>query len=608
MTKMGIRDSFCLLKDIYKITRPNVLFLLLSALFIFIATFAQFAGLGLLIPVLNSMIDKAHFLGMLNMPVLGKLIKILPFADSNASIFLYMTALIMIAVYVENFALFASKTLVSKVTTESEHTVRTRIFKRYLGFAKAFYDRENIGELNSYLISWTSTCTKSMLQLNTMAITAAFAFSFLIFMFTISWRLTLGVGIILWVGQKSTRWVVKKVSQSSKQDFKERVKLASNSLDVLFNIPLVKLHANEDREFKKFDDTSKEAKRHSFNIRKKQESIPLIVDTVNSTGLIIIVCISVFLYFYRNDYSLGRFLIFFVVLRRFVLHVSQLNYLSITLTELIAPARKILWIFDDFDKSYIKSGLTPYSSLKREIAFKDVNFSYIKNIPVLKDISFRVKKGEMLAIVGPSGSGKTTIANLLSRLYEYDSGSIEIDGTNIRDFELNSLHKKIGVVGQDAMLFNDTIKNNIVYGLDESEVDVEKLDMVLKDSYIYDFVMSLSNKYDTIIGDRGVRLSGGEKQRVSIARVLLKDPDILILDEATSALDTTAEAVIQKAIESLVKNRTVFVIAHRFSTIKNADKIIVVEKGEIKEQGGLQELLEKKGKFYYYWEQQKLFY
>ena len=224
------------------------------------------------------------------------------------------------------------------------------------------------------------------------------------------------------------------------------------------------------------------------------------------------------------------------------------------------------------------------------IQFKNVNFEYVKNRPVLKNINLDVKCGETIAFVGNSGGGKTTIVNLLPRFYDIKSGSIEIDGTDIRNYSLESLRDNIAVVFQDNFLFSGTIRENILLG--NENATEEQITQAVKMAYLDDFIASLKDGLDTVIGERGVLLSGGQKQRVAIARAFLKDAPIIILDEATSALDNKAEAVVQKAIDNLMQDKTVFVIAHRLSTIQNANKIVVINQGEIAETGTHEELLQ----------------
>ena len=223
------------------------------------------------------------------------------------------------------------------------------------------------------------------------------------------------------------------------------------------------------------------------------------------------------------------------------------------------------------------------------IEYRDVCFEYVKNVPVLKNINLRIKQGETVALVGNSGGGKTTIVNLLPRFYDIKSGSITIDGIDIRDYTLHSLRQNIAVVFQDNFLFSGTIRDNILLG-NENATD-DQLNQAVKMAYLDEFIATLKDGLNTQIGERGILLSGGQKQRVAIARAFLKDAPIIILDEATSALDNKAEAIVQKAIDNLMQDKTVFVIAHRLSTVKNADKIAVINGGELVELGTHEDLM-----------------
>ncbi len=250
---------------------------------------------------------------------------------------------------------------------------------------------------------------------------------------------------------------------------------------------------------------------------------------------------------------------------------------------------RIFDVLDSKPKIQDKPEAIELKGINDKIEFKNVNFEYIKNKPVLKNINLTVKKGEATAFVGNSGGGKTTIVNLIPRFYDIKSGSITIDGVDIRDYTLHSLRQNIAVVFQDNFLFSGTIRENILLG--NKNASEEQINQAVKMAYLDEFIATLKDGLDTQIGERGILLSGGQKQRVAIARAFLKDAPIIILDEATSALDNKAEAIVQKAIDNLMKDKTVFVIAHRLSTIQNADKIVVINQGEIVEQGTHSELL-----------------
>lgn len=240
-----------------------------------------------------------------------------------------------------------------------------------------------------------------------------------------------------------------------------------------------------------------------------------------------------------------------------------------------------------------KENALEIKEFKNGIEFKEVNFSYTRDIPVLKGINLKIEKGQTVAIVGPSGGGKSTIADLLPRFYDVTGGEILLDGHNIKDYRIENLVSLMGIVTQEAILFNDTVYNNITFGM--TDVPEEEVYNAARVANAHEFIMQLEHGYRTNIGDRGVKLSGGQRQRVAIARAVLKNPPLLILDEATSALDTESERLVQQSLTNLMKNRTSVVIAHRLSTIRNADEIVVVQGGEIVERGTHQELLERRG-------------
>jgi subfamily B ATP-binding cassette protein MsbA len=227
--------------------------------------------------------------------------------------------------------------------------------------------------------------------------------------------------------------------------------------------------------------------------------------------------------------------------------------------------------------------------IEKGIEFRDVSFKYGDEDYVLRDITFEVKKGQVVALVGPSGAGKSTLVDLIPRFYDPTSGSVRIDGRDTRDMSIRSLRNLLGIVTQETILFNDTVRNNIAYGL--QDVSLEKVVEAAKAANAHEFVSALPEGYDTVIGDRGVRLSGGERQRIAIARAILKDPQILIFDEATSSLDSEGEKLVQDAIEHLISKRTNFVIAHRLSTVTNSDLILVIDDGRIVESGKHEQLL-----------------
>lgn len=351
-------------------------------------------------------------------------------------------------------------------------------------------------------------------------------------------------------------------------------------------IRVTKAFNNSELEMKKFDSYNKDfieaRKLHFKSFATFNSSTSFITDLFN-----VICLISGGIFLYKGLITFGDYSTFIVSINLFITPVTTLVQFSEQLEEGIAGFEKFEKVMFEKEEIDLPSA-KDYKDLNGDIEFKNVCFKYDSN-EVLDDISFKVKKGQTVALVGESGGGKTTICHLLPRFYNIDSGSIEIDNKNISDITMNCLRKNIGIVQQDVFLFSGTFKENIAYG--NLEASMDEIIEASKKANIYDYIMSLPHGFDTQIGERGVRLSGGQKQRLSIARVFLKNPPILLLDEATSALDNTTEIMIQEALDTLKEGRTTIVVAHRLSTIKNADNILVIEHGKVKESGTHEKLM-----------------
>jgi subfamily B ATP-binding cassette protein MsbA len=377
-----------------------------------------------------------------------------------------------------------------------------------------------------------------------------------------------------------------------------------NSLlvETFIGVRIVRAFCAEARELGRF------RKQNQDYYRISMKSIKRMLILGNATELIG-VAMALFIIFYsgrqviEGALSFGAFALFMAALLSLIRPFKKLSQVNSIMQQAVAASSRIYEILDTSPSIQEKSQAQQLAGFKNNIVFQDVWFSYADQ-DILKGINLEVQKGQMLAIVGPSGVGKTTLVDLIPRFYDPKRGRILIDGIDIRELTLKSLRQQIGIVTQETILFNDTIRANILYG--KPDASRQEIEEAAKQAYAHDFIEYLPLGYDTIIGDRGMKLSGGERQRIAIARALLKNPPILILDEATSQLDTESERIVQEALNRLIYGRTVFVVAHRLSTVKGAHLIVVLDRGRIVEQGNHQKLLTGNGLYQRLYQMQEL--
>ena len=464
----------------------------------------------------------------------------------------------------------------------------------------AFFTSEKQGDIITRMntdISGVSTVISGTLS-NVVSNIATVVTS-LVALFTMSWQLAL-VGIVVIpllilptkkVGKK--RYALLTDSQAKNDEMNQ---LINETLSVSGSL-LVKLFTREKREYERFVEVNEEVTRLSLKEQQSGRWFRVVMGLFTQLGPLLIYFAGGYFIITRADPTLtvGTITATVSLVNRLYRPVESLLNIHVDFTRSLALFTRI---FDYFDmENPIRSpenGATP-DVTDGDIVYDHVAFSYDPEKPLLTDISFTVPAGKMYAIVGPSGSGKSTIVNLIPRLYDVLGGSVKIAGVDVRDFDLTYLRSQIGVVTQDSYLFNGTIRENLLYA--KENATREELDAACYIANLNDFISSQPDGYETVVGNRGLKLSGGEKQRLSIARVILKDPKILILDEATSALDSITENAIQEALEALMEGRTSIVIAHRLSTILKADQILVVKDGTIAEQGSHEELLAQGGTY-----------
>ncbi|MEE1064803.1 MAG: ABC transporter ATP-binding protein [Acutalibacteraceae bacterium] len=415
------------------------------------------------------------------------------------------------------------------------------------------------------------------------------------YLITIDWILTL----IIFTCVPILIVVTIKLRKAMKEAFSDRRKSTAviNAAveSSVTGIRVTKAYTNYETEIKKFEKGDKEFVDSSYRaynaMAKFHSSTTFITEVFN-----VFILIAGGLFLYSGRISFGDYSTFIVSVNLFIHPVNTLIGFMEQFQNGVSGFKRFCEIMDEPPEED-KPDAKILENVKGEIEFKNVNYSYDTSKGVLNDVNLKIEKGRKVALVGPSGGGKTTLCHLLPNFYklEEEDGSILIDGTDIRDITLDSLRQNIGIVQQDVFLFAGTIRENILYG--RPDATQEEIEEAAKRANIHDYISTLEKGYDTEIGERGVKLSGGQKQRLSIARVFLKDPAILILDEATSALDNTTEVLIQQALDELCKGRTTLVVAHRLSTIRNADEIAVVIDGKIRERGTHDELIEADGTY-----------
>jgi subfamily B ATP-binding cassette protein MsbA len=417
---------------------------------------------------------------------------------------------------------------------------------------------------------------------------------FVALLFIISWKLALIAIIIIPLAGISIigiGWSIRRKSRRTQTKIAEIMQILTETLS---SIRIVKAFVNEKEEVKKFTGESQ----NYFNLLLQRARLNLISGPVTESFGVII---GVVLLWYGGMEVLSNeglspedFIRFIVILFSILGPIKQMSNVNIKIQMGAASAERIFGLLDTPPEIVEKADAVDLGEFRQSIEFDRVHFEYNDGDErVLDEVSFTINKGEVVAMVGPSGSGKSTIADLIPRFYDVSRGTIRIDGHDIRESTLASIRGNMGIVTQEVILFNDTIRNNIAYG--QPNVSEEAIRQAADAANATTFIEETTHEFDTLIGERGVNLSGGQKQRLAIARALLKNPSILILDEATSALDTESEKMVQRAIEVLMKDRTALVIAHRLSTVQNADKIIVLEKGKIIEVGSHTDLYNKAG-------------
>ncbi|MBD1812337.1 ABC transporter ATP-binding protein/permease [Microcoleus vaginatus DQ-U2] len=505
-----------------------------------------------------------------------------------------MTAAIVLAIILKNVASYINTLVATSLTRSLTFDLREEGLRLLLYVGLDFYSKTKVGDLINRLggeIGRTASAVGTAIGMFTTSITVLVFVGLLL---SISWKLTVTATFLLSLVAWTNQYIINRskhfgylLSEMSK-DYSVRV------LETITGIRLVKSTGNEEREYQRIKHLIQRREKADFQAQVNYGAIAPINEVVNLIVIILIVFIGRTIFANEIESISTILLTYLLVLFRLIPLISQLNSGRSQFANTWASVEVVNDFLSCQDKPFMLNGSVPYTQLKSGIHFNKISFSYPnhKNL-VLQGVDLFLPHGTTLALVGTSGSGKSTLADLLPRFYDPTEGHISLDGTDLRDFELKSLRKAMGIVSQDTFLFNASVRENIAYARPEAtEAEIVE---AAKGANAYEFIQLLPEGLDTQIGDRGVILSGGQRQRISIARALLQNPEILILDEATSSLDTVSERYVQAAIEKLSCDRTTLVIAHRLSTVQKANKIAVIDRGQVVEMGSHEELLAKGG-------------
>jgi subfamily B ATP-binding cassette protein MsbA len=513
-----------------------------------------------------------------------------PPADAIRGIILF----ILLVFALKNVFDFSKVYLMARVQQGVTRDMRDRVYDHLLDLDMAFFGRTKMGQILSRLTYDVEQLRVLVAKELGKVVSSVFEFAaFVAIALLISWKLTLAAFLV--VPFTMGIWVplVRKLKRNDRRVLDSAADVNAHIQETLTGIRLVKSSSTEGYERDRFHGLTLRYFNRFLRSERLRALASPITEMLSAVGTVILLWYGAQLVLVTGELDGPEFIGFLAFSLKLYSPVKYLAKFPALIQPGLVGAERIFEFLDAPIEIEDREDTAPFSGLEREIAFEDVGFSYREGEPVLSDISFTVPCGSVTAFVGPSGAGKTTLLDLLGRFYDVTEGRITVDGVDVRDFSLRELRISLGVVSQETILFHDTVRANIAYGvLDAGQDEIER---AAKAAYAHDFIQNLPQGYETVVGERGTELSGGQRQRIAIARAILRDPPILVFDEATSALDTEAERWVQRAIERLLEGRTVFVIAHRLSTVQRSDQILVLDSGRIVERGTHQTLMETKG-------------
>ena len=579
------------LRRLLKYLRPHWPIFTLATLAMIAVGLLETAIGGLIVPILDQAFVPGA--GQRTATIFG-LQHLIPQAPLEA--WKMISILLITFTLAKGIAEYLSTYLMARIGQSAVLKLRQDLYRHLLAQSATFFERHRTNYLVSRLVSSAAAIETAVTSTIRDMLRESFTLiPLLVASFFYSWRLALGALLIAPVIAVLTAKFGKALRNLARESLEGSKELTDTAQEALANQGIVKAYRAEERESERFTAVAKRIVKANLRSASIAGASP---PTIEMIGILFVVLL---LFFGQREILVGRmntaqFVTFLFFLFRSYDPMRKLSRLQNAMEQALAAAHHVWEVMDEHAAIGEKPGASELPTLKKEIELRNVSFGYAnESRSVLRDVSLKIKAGTMVALVGESGGGKSTLTKLLPRFHDPSSGAVLWDGVDIRDATIASLRKQIALVTQETVLFNDTVRHNIAYGRPEaSDVQVEEAALI---AFAHEFIRELPDGYDTIVGERGIFLSGGQRQRLAIARAILVNAPVLILDEATSALDAESERLVQSAIGNLVRNRTTIVIAHRLSTVRRADVIVVMEAGRIIETGTHAELLARGGQY-----------
>jgi len=505
--------------------------------------------------------------------------------------------IIVASVALKNFFIWLAGNLGAQLQEYVTRDVRDAVYVHVQRLPLGFFARTKVGQIISRVVTDTTQVKVVITTLVTQSFqSAALVLAYIAVLLSTSLSLTLIALIVAPLVIGALQPLLKRLRRGYRRLGDDYGEMTSVLQEAVTGVRLVKSFRAEPYEEGRFLEASNRYSDGLMRITRVAFLSQPITEFLGTLVAVAILWIGARMVLVNGTLQSAQLITFLVIVMRLLQPMKQLSQIPTTAQQALAASDRLFEVLDSPTELMLDKGTRTVDGFNEEVTFDRVTFAY-ETEPVLNDIEFTARKGEIVALVGASGAGKSTLVDLIPRFYEPTGGHILVDGVDTRDIKLSSLRSLTGIVSQDTVLFNDTVRNNIAYGAAGRFTD-EQIIAAARAANAHGFVSELPKGYDTVLGERGTRLSGGQRQRIAIARALLIDPPILILDEATSALDTESERLVQEAIDRLLAGRTVFVIAHRLSTIIHADQILVLDRGRIVERGTHQELLARRGPYF----------